>query len=94
MREALERVKRGEEIQLTQNGEVVAVWLHPSKLRQRVRTPHTLAAERLREQLEQDRRNPPQRGDGITAERAEEMIRDVRAEREHEAWDDVEGVPR
>ena len=47
LKSVLERVKRGEEVQLTQNGEVVAAVLHPDALRWRVRTPNTLAAERL-----------------------------------------------
>ena len=52
LRMVLERVKRGEEVQLTQNGEVVAAVLHPDKLRWRAKTPNTLAAERLLGELD------------------------------------------
>ena len=52
LRAVLERVKRGEEVRLTQNGEVVAAVLHPDTLRWRVRTPNTLAAERLLQELD------------------------------------------
>ena len=47
LKNVLERVKRGEEVRLTQNGEVVAAVLHPDRLRWRAETPNTLAAERL-----------------------------------------------
>ena len=52
LKAVLERVKRGEEVQLTQNGEVVAAVLHPDKLRWRAKTPHTAAAERLLRELD------------------------------------------
>ena len=52
LKTVLERVKRGEEVRLTQNGEVVAAVLHPDKLRWRAKTPNTLAAERLSEELD------------------------------------------
>lgn len=83
MREALERVKKGEEIQLTQNGEVVAVWLHPSSLKLRVRSPNTVAAEALAEELASLRKaRPPLATPGIGEERAEELIRQIRADRD------------
>ncbi len=52
LRRVLERVKRGEEVRLTQNGEVVAAVLHPDKLKWRAKTANTLAAERLLEELD------------------------------------------
>ena len=52
LKSVLERVKRGEEVQLTQNGEVVAAVVHPDKLRWRVKTPSTLAAEQLLESFD------------------------------------------
>ena len=47
LKTVLESVKRGEEVRVTQNGEVVAAVLHPDALQWRVKTPNTLAAERL-----------------------------------------------
>jgi len=93
MREALERVKQGEEIEITQNGEVVAVWLHPEKVRRRIRTPNTVAAQKLLEDLERGRENP-ERGEGLSAERAEALVRALRAERDGDKSfsDDPPGV--
>lgn len=83
MRQAIEKVKAGEEVEITQNGEVVAVWVHPSRRRPMVRTPSTVAAERLHEELERSRRTkPPLASPGISAERAEELIREIRADRD------------
>lgn len=83
MREAIEKVKAGEEIEITQNGEVVAVWVHPSRRRPMVRTPSTVAAEKLHEALERARRERrPLATPGLSAERAEELVRQIRAERD------------
>lgn len=82
LKTVLEHVKRGEEVGITQNGEVVAVILHPSKLQQRVRTPNTVAAEKLLRDFIEMQRNPPDFGEGISSERAEELVRDIRAERD------------
>ena len=82
MKDVVERVKCEEEIEITQNGEVVAVMLHPSRLRQRVRTPSTVAADKLLRDFMEMQRNPPDFGEGISPERAEEMVRDIRAERD------------
>lgn len=85
LRAVLERVKRGEEVEITQHGEVVATLLHPSRLRQRVRTPRTKAADALLAQLEHARREPADRGVGISRERADARVADLRLERD--AWD-------
>ena len=47
LKTVLESVKRGEAVQVTQNGEVVAAVLHPDALRWRVKTSNTVAAEQL-----------------------------------------------
>lgn len=83
MKEVLEKVKSGEEVEITQNGEVVAVWVHPSKRRPVVRTANTIAAERLREELERSRKaRPPLATPGMSVDRAEELIRSNRSDRD------------
>lgn len=83
MREAIEKVKAGEEVEITQNGEVVAVWVHPSRRRPMVRTPSTVAAERLHEELESLRKERrPLATPGISAQRAQELVDAIRAERD------------
>ena len=94
MREALERVKRGEELEITQNGEVVAVWLHPSKLRYRVRTPAVQLSVQLAEELRAARRSPfkletePTKSENALDE-AEAHIREIRADRDDDVWSRV-----
>lgn len=88
MRDVLERVKQGEEIEITQNGEVVAVWLHPSKLRYRVRTPAVTEAEKMLAEFERlQRERPPLATPGITEEQAEQRVRELREERDYDAWE-------
>lgn len=82
LRDVLDRVKRGEEVIVTQNDEVVAAMLHPSKLRMRIRTPNTEAADALLERLRAASRTGGERGDGMTPERTESMIRDLSGERD------------
>ena len=81
MRETLQRVKDGEEIELTQNGEVVAVWIHPSKLRTRIRTENTIAAEKLLASLNspaaQDLPEPV-----LSAEEADKWVGEIRHDRD------------
>lgn len=83
MREAIEKVKAGEEVEITQNGEVVAVWVHPSTRRPVVRTPATVAAARLHDELERARKSPlPTIKAGLNVERAEAWVREIRADRD------------
>lgn len=82
LRDVLDRVKRGEEVIVTQNDEAVAALMHPSKLRMRVRTPNTEAADALLERLREAVRDRPDRGVGLTSERAEAMAADLRSERD------------
>lgn len=85
MREALDKVKAGEEVEITQNGEVVAVWVHPSTRKPIVRTANTLTAERLHETLERTRRERPLVATpGISAKRAEELVEALRDERDED----------
>ena len=85
MKEIMDCVKEGEEIHITQNGEVVAAMLHPSNLRHRVRTPNTIAAEKLLREFKEMQKNPPDLsdiGEGISSERAEQLVREIRTERD------------
>lgn len=82
LRDVLDRVKRGEEVIVTQNDEVVAAMLHPTKLRSRIRTRHTEAADALVEQLHQASRTRPDRGEGLSPEGADARIAELRSERD------------
>jgi antitoxin (DNA-binding transcriptional repressor) of toxin-antitoxin stability system len=83
MKEALEKVKGGEEVEITQNGEVVAVWVHPSKRRPVVRTPGTRLAGRLHEELDRGRQERPKvSSSAMTVQRAEELIEQIRSARD------------
>lgn len=84
LKDVLARVKRGEEIIVTQNDEAVAALLHPSKLRVRARTVNTDTADALLAELAQASRRELDRGEGISPERAEEMVAEVQSERD--AW--------
>lgn len=85
LKDVIERVKRGEEVHITQNGEVVAVWLHPTRVRQRVRTPHTVAADELAEELEALRRARPRLPEpGLSAAYAEALVGEIRADRDRD----------
>ena len=83
MKDVVERVKQGEEVEITQNGEVVSVMLHPSRLRQRVRTQNTIAADNLLQEMAR-LKNEPFPEPGLSAEYAEDLIRHIRAERDSE----------
>ena len=81
LRSLLERVKDGEEIVLTQYGQAVAVLIHPSRLRDRRASAVLDAAARRLEELRAARRHPD-RGQGLSAARAEELVTEVRAARD------------
>jgi prevent-host-death family protein len=84
MREALERVKAGEEVELSQNGQVIAVLVHPDKLRPRVRTANTVAAEALLHSLERTRNQRVTAS--LSAESAQDLVSEVRRQRD-EDWE-------
>ena len=87
MREALEHVKAGQEVELSQNGQVIAVIVHPSKLQSRVRTTNTLAADAFLENLKRakalnagtERRTIKP---VLSAERGADLEQDVRQQRD------------
>ena len=87
MREALEHVKEGYEVELSQNGQVIAVIVHPSKLHSRVRTNNTLAAGVLLENLKHAKAQnaSPERRTikpVLSAERGADLEQDVRQQRD------------
>jgi prevent-host-death family protein len=83
LRAVLDRVKSGEEVVLTQNGEPVAVLVHPSQLGARRASPLLAASEDRLEQLREARDRKPDRGAGLSAARARRLVADIRAARDH-----------
>lgn len=80
--ELLTRVDGGEEVTITRHGRPVAVLVRPDVLRAR-HAPAALAdAERVHELLAAARAAPLPASGGLTAARAEELIREIRAGRE------------
>jgi len=77
----LDRVRAGEEITITRHGEAVAVMVRPDALRTRREGDGALAAARLREALEAARAEVLPAASGLSVERADELVADVRAGR-------------
>ena len=87
LRQALEHVKDGQEVELSQNGQVIAVIVHPSKLHSRVRTSNTLASGVLLENLKHAKAQnaSPERRTikpVLSAERGADLEQDVRQQRD------------
>jgi prevent-host-death family protein len=86
LREVLEHVKAGEEVEFSQNGQVVAVLVHPSKLRRPIRTPNTLASEQLManfNRLKQEKSTSPA---SLKPGRSDELAQELRLERD--GWEE------
>ena len=82
--ELLNRVEGGEEITITRHGRVVAVIVRPDTLRSR-RAERLLAeADQIHQLLAEARAKPLASSGGVQADRAEELVADVRAGRQ--AW--------
>ena len=79
MREVLAYVKAGNDVEFSQNGQVVAVLVHPSKLRRVVKTANTQAAEGLLNLLHQAQHKPRP---SLKPNRAEQLVQELRAERD------------
>ena len=79
--ELLNRVDKGEEITITRHGRAVAVLVRPDALRSRRLGPVLDAAERIDQQLTEARTRPLS-DDGLSAERADELAREVRRDRD------------
>ena len=79
--ELLTRVEGGEEITITRHGRAVAVVVRPDALRSR-RAERALAeADQIHQLLAEARTTPLTESGGVSAERAEELIAEVRAGR-------------
>jgi antitoxin (DNA-binding transcriptional repressor) of toxin-antitoxin stability system len=79
--ELLSRVDEGEEITITRHGRAVAVLVRPDALRSRRIGPLLDQAEELDRQLTHARTEPLPEG-GLSSRRAEELVRDVRRNRD------------
>lgn len=79
--EILDRVVAGEEVTITRHGEAVAVVVRPDALRARRADEALAAAQRLRDLLEKGRTHRLAKRPTMRSERAEELIRDMRAAR-------------
>lgn len=81
-REAVDRVLAGDEITITRHGEVVAVIVRPDALRARRAEQAFREASRLEELLATAAQAPLARASGTTSQRVEELVADVRADRD------------
>jgi prevent-host-death family protein len=77
----LDRVLAGEEVTITRHGEAVAVVVRPDTLRTRRADEALAAAQRLRNLLDKGRTQRLDKRSTLTAERADILIKDVRAAR-------------
>jgi prevent-host-death family protein len=80
--ELLSRVGDGEEITITRHGRPVAVLVRPDRLRSRRSESVIRDAERLDALLTEARTRPLSTVPGITDERLEELVREVRESRD------------
>lgn len=81
--ELLDRVGEGEEITITRHGRPVAVLVPPSLLRSRRLEDLDARVRRLDELMEKGRHRTLS-GPGISPERAEQLVRELRADRDAE----------
>jgi prevent-host-death family protein len=79
--DVITRVVNGEEITLTRHGVPVAVMVRPDMLRARRATPAMVAADRVRTLLDDGRLESLATQPSIAAERADELVAEVRRSR-------------
>jgi prevent-host-death family protein len=86
-RQVIERVKGGEEIPLSQNGEVVAVLIHPKRLSSRIVSSNMIAAQDRLAMLKrfQSQNTLLHVDTAISEDEVNAMVNDVYTERS-EAW--------
>jgi prevent-host-death family protein len=82
LREVLEHVKAGEEVEFSQNGQVVAVLVHPSKLHRSTRTANTIASEALMANFNRLKKEKSPRPASLQTGRADELVTELRLERD------------
>jgi antitoxin (DNA-binding transcriptional repressor) of toxin-antitoxin stability system len=80
--ELLTRVEDGEEITITRHGRPVAVMVRPDSLRTRRADVVLADAERIHQMLTEAGGGALPEGPGLTAERAEELVGEIRAGRD------------
>jgi prevent-host-death family protein len=80
--ELLDRVETGEEVTITRHGRPVAVVVRPDSLRSRRADAALASATEIADLLAAARRSP-RPGSGLTADRAETLIAELRAGRDH-----------
>jgi prevent-host-death family protein len=80
--ELLTRVEGGEEVTITRHGRTVAVLVRPDVLRSRRARAALDDADRIHDLLAQAAATALPEGAGLTAQRAEELIGEIRAGRD------------
>lgn len=80
----LDRVVDGDEITITRNGRPVAVVIRPDRLRSRRAVALFEEAELLRERMEEAGRRPLSELKGLPPGRADELVAQLRADRDAE----------
>ncbi|MGI8678038.1 MAG: type II toxin-antitoxin system Phd/YefM family antitoxin [Jatrophihabitans sp.] len=80
--ELLNRVEGGDEVTITRHGRAVAVLVRPDALRTRRAGTALAEAARIHERIAAAATTETTGVDGFTAERAEDLIRAIRAERD------------
>ncbi len=80
--ELLNRVESGEEILITRHGRPVAILVRPDTVRSKRAQAVLDAAERVRTLLVEAAAVPRPADAAVTAQRAEELIRDIRIARD------------
>ncbi len=80
--ELLTRVQEGEEVTITRHGRPVAVLVRPDNLRYRRAHAALADAGRIHQLLTEAAATALPEGPGLTAERAEELIGEIRAGRD------------
>ena len=80
--ELLNRVEDGEEVTITRHGRAVAVLVRPDALRSRRAEAALDDAARIHDLLAEAAATPPLGGTGLTEQRAEELIAEIRAGRD------------
>jgi len=80
--ELLTRVENGEEVTITRHGRPVAVLVRPDSLRSRHAQAALADAERIHDLLTEAAAGTLPEGPGLTAQRAAELVDEIRAGRD------------
>jgi prevent-host-death family protein len=78
----LDRVEAGEEVAITRHGRVVAVVVRPDALRSRRAAEAMAMAAAVRDRIAEAGARPISLGAGISESQAEELIAEIRADRD------------